>query len=500
MTNPRESYDWLLDDAVQTAYLASLGEVAAWDQRTHIPGAGHPHRAEQLARLTVLLHERSTAPEIGEHLAIVEGTELVSEPTATEAVNARQWRREYDRATRIPSELAVELSRATSAAESAWERARPEGNWASFAPHLARVFELLREKADALGYEDEPYDALVEDYEPGQTAASLAPIFDELRTELVALLDRLREVRERASREPLERGFGVDLQERFCRQISAALGYDYDAGRLDVSAHPFTIGIGPGDVRITTRFNERDLGMALFGTIHEAGHGMYEQGLPAEHYGTPRGDPASLGVHESQSRLWENLVGRSAGFWRWALPQARRILGDLDDVTPERMYRAVNTVRPSLIRVEADEVTYNLHILLRFELEIALLRGDLSTDDLPTAWDEKMEQTLGVRPTDTMDGVLQDVHWSAGLVGYFPTYTLGNLYAAQLFEAARDDLGDLEAAFEQGEFVPLLRWLRDRVHALGSTHLPADLIERVTGRPPTAQPFIDYCKEKYEAL
>jgi carboxypeptidase Taq len=495
-----KSYRWLKDHSIQTSYLGSTGELIAWDQRTYIPAKGHAHRAEQLAALAVLLHERATDHRIGDRLSEVENSELTQDPSSIEATNIREWRRLYDRATKIPADLAAELARATAKGESAWEQARPNNDWSDFKPHLNNILSLLRDKAAALGYQEEPYDALVEDYEPGETAASLEVVFKQLRDALVPLIDGIRGCSHQPDTSVLSQDYPVAGQERFVRRLASDIGYDFDAGRLDVSAHPFTIGIGPGDIRITTRYAEDYLNSAVFGTIHEAGHAMYEQGLPEEHWGTPAGQATSLGIHESQSRLWENFVARSTGFWRYALPLARAEFNNLDDTDLADFVRAINKVEPSLIRVEADEVTYNLHIMLRFELELALLRGTLSVDDLPEAWNDKMSRYLGLTPTELKDGAMQDVHWSAGLVGYFPTYTLGNIYAAQIFAAAKKEIGDVDAMIGRGEFDPLLSWLRSNVHCAGSIYGARDLVKKVTGSPPDPQSLIDYCEDKFKDL
>jgi carboxypeptidase Taq len=499
---PRDAYSWLFDHHVETSHLESAGSLLAWDQRTYLPPNGHPHRAKQLALMARLVHLRAIDPRIGERLVDVADTDLVVDKTSPEAVNAREWRRAYDRAIRIPTRLAEDLARATSEAETCWETARQQNDWAAFKPKLVRVLDLLREKAEAIGYKEEAYDALLEDYEPGQTTRALQTLFGQLKNDLVPLLERINASSVQPDTDILYRSFPVPAQKQFARSMAKTLGYDLRSGRIDTTAHPFTIDIGPRDIRITTRYFEDFFSPALFGTIHEAGHAMYEQGLQTEYWGTPLGKPISLGVHESQSRLWENMVGRSAGLWQYAFQSAVDTFDALagPDVTLNSFLLAINAVTPSPIRVEADEVTYNLHILLRFEIELMLLRGDLNVDDLPDAWNEKMSEYLGLTPPDLASGVMQDVHWSAGLVGYFPTYTLGNLYAAQLFAKADQELGGLDEQFARGEFKPLLEWLRKNVHRHGSTYLPADLITQATGAPPDPQHFIRYLNGKYGRL
>jgi carboxypeptidase Taq len=432
----------------------------------------------------------------------VEGTVLDAETSSPKAVNIREWRRGYDKLTKIPKRLVEELARATSTCETVWERARQKNDWKTYKPHLEKVLRLTIEKAEAIGYVDEPYDALLDDYEPGETTASLETTFKFLTEHLVDLVERIRGSDVHPNTKILRGQFPLEEQRKLSEFVAAQMGYDFNSGRLDTTAHPFTIDIGPGDVRITTRYHEDYFPAALYGTIHEAGHAMYEQGLPAAHWGTPMGKAVSLGVHESQSRFFENPVGRSNGMCRYLLSIAKNHFSSFNEVSLDEFVGAVNTVNPSLIRVEADEVTYNLHILLRFELELNLLRGNLKVDDLPEAWNEKMQSYLGVCPDsdDMARGVMQDVHWSAGLVGYFPTYTLGNLYAAQLYAKATEEIGNLEEEFAVGNFSSILLWLRSKVHEHGSTYLPPELIENATGEKPNPQYLIDYCNKKFGLL
>ncbi|GEM90689.1 carboxypeptidase M32 [Oceanithermus desulfurans] len=497
---PEQAYEALRAFQIDTAYYQSLGALAGWDQRTYIPRKGHAHRARQFAALARLLHARRTDPRIAEWLEAVEGSDLVADPESPEAANVREWRRDHERAVRVPDDLAVALAQAQSEGESAWESLREADDWAGFQPYLKRVLQLTREYAEAVGYETEPYDALLEDYEPGERAARLQAMFAELGRATRDLLERIRASAVRPPVEVLHRNYPVEVQRAVAYEVTGLLGYDLEGGRIDPTAHPFELSVGPGDVRITTRYYPDYLSAAFFGSVHEAGHAMYEQGLPAEHWGTPMGQAVSMGVHESQSRMWENLVGRSLGFWRFYYPKLQPRFAALADVCLEDFHRAVNAVKPSLIRVEADEVTYNLHILIRFELELALFRGELEVDDLPEAWNAKYRDYLGVVPPNFKDGVMQDVHWSGGMFGYFPSYTLGNVYAAQLFEAARRDLGELEEAFARGEFAPLLAWLRDRVHRHGRRFPPRQLVERATGTPPGTDALVRYLNDRFGAL
>ncbi len=497
---PKDAYVWLEAQSKETAYFGSFGKLAGWDQAAYIPKKGHPHRAMMQATLAKLLHQRSTNPRIAEMLATVEGSDLTKDPLSVEAVNVREWRRAYDLQVKIPERLAVELAQATSQGSSIWEEARPKNDWEGFKPILSRIFALTREAADAIGYKSERYDALLDQYEPGATAGQLEPVFKRLREATVDLLGRIDGSPRKPQSAILHQNFPRATQERFAKAVIEQVGFDMEAGRLDTVAHPFMEGIGPGDVRLTTRYYEDFFNPAFFGTVHEMGHGVYGQGVLPEHFGTPMGTEISLGIHESQSRTWENLVGRSLGFWRFFWPQAQASFESFAGVGLEDFHFAINQVKPSLIRVEADEVTYNLHIMIRFELELALLRGDLKLDDAPAAWDEKYREYLGVSAPEVKDGVMQDVHWSAGLIGYFPTYSLGNLYGAQFFRQAEKDLGNLEAQFAKGEFAPLLNWTREKIHHQGSRYWPRDLLKNVTGEDLNPEYLIGYLNAKYGGL
>lgn len=500
MPAPQELLDDLVSRLKSTAVLASCSALLGWDEQTYLPPGGAGHRAEQLGLLAGMAHQRATDPAIGELLSQLEAAKAFA-ADSPEAALLREARRDYDRKTKLPQRLVEEMSRTTTLSQQAWVGARRKKDFAEFRPWLEKVVALKREEADVLSAGGEKYDALLDDYEAGATSESVAASFATLRKELVSLLDAIRGSGRSPDASILTRSYPVEAQRAFGRAAAAAIGFDFDRGRLDEAAHPFCSGIGPGDCRLTTRYDEHHVPGAFFGTLHEAGHGLYEQGLPADRFGTPLGEACSLGVHESQSRMWENFVGRSRAFWGYFFPQARDAFpGALKDVDTETFYRAINDVRPSYIRVEADEVTYNLHIMLRFELERPLIAGDLAPADLPGAWDEAFARDFGMRPTNVAEGALQDIHWSAGLVGYFPTYALGNMYAAQLFEQARTDLGDLDAMFARGEFAPLKGWLVEKVHRHGRRYRPAELIERVTGRAPSPEPLVRHLRGKYGEL
>jgi carboxypeptidase Taq len=493
----KKSYRWLLEHFIETAGYDSIKRLLGWDQRTCLPPGGHAHRGSQLALLAGLLSRRMTDPAIGEMLAEVENSTLIHDPLAVESVNVREWRRLYDRACKIPEALAIELARAASEGEPAWQAARRNNDWKAFLPHLKRIVDLKRQEAAALAEGSELYDGLIHDFEPGEGTRNIQPLFEKLAKALVELLDRIAGSERPPDPDLLGGDFPLGAQEILIREVLERIGYDLDGGRIDRSAHPFTAIIGPGDVRITTRFDPSNFTMALFSAIHEAGHALYEQGLPAEHWGTPCGEPVSMGIHESQSLLWENMVGRSTAFWKHFSPLAGKCFPLLNGIPFGEFHSALNVVRPSLIRTEADEVTYNLHIILRFELELALIRAELRPEELVDAWNDKMRKYLGVVPPDYSTGVMQDVHWSEGAFGYFPSYALGTMYAAQFYAKAEKDLGHLEDSFARGEFGPFVKWLRENIHSHGSRYLPRDLVKVVTGEELTTNYFIEYLSRKY---
>jgi carboxypeptidase Taq len=495
------AYDELVQRSRELSLLTSCSALLGWDEQTHMPRGGAAHRGDQMALLAGIHHERATDERLGELLATLGGSDLVCDPDSPPAVNVRELRRNFDRATKLPRTLVEELARTTCLAQQEWVVARRDNRFEHFRPWLEAIVALKRREADCLGYQADAYDALLDEYEPGAKTRDIAALFESLRRELVPLVDALVGARRRPDRTVLHRQYPLDRQRIFGEAMAAALGFDFARGRLDTTAHPFCTGIGPGDCRITTRYDLRNFSEAFFGVLHEVGHGLYEQGLDPEHHGTPLGEAVSLGVHESQSRLWENAVGRSRAFWSYAFPLAQRIFHEtLHDVALDAFHFAVNHVEPSLNRVQADEVTYNLHILVRFELEQALLTGDLTPADVPSAWNEKYAAYLGTTPPNDAEGCLQDIHWSAGLFGYFPTYTLGNLYAAQLFDRARAELGELDGAFARGDFSGLLAWLRDRIHRQGHRYRSADLVARVTGAPPDHRPLMTALRRKFGAL
>ena len=499
------AYQALLQHLREQALAASCQELLGWDELTRMPDGASEYRGRQIAWLAGRHHALATDPRLGEWLDLVEHSSLVSDPASDAAVNVREARRQFDRLSRLPRKLVEEHARLVTAAQHHWKLAREQGNFQGFRPWLARMVLLKREEALCLGGGKVPYDALLAEYEPGFLTADIEQHFAQLGPELAALLPEVLEWQSQARRparpELLRQSFDPQIQRRFCSELATAVGFDYQRGGIDLAVHPFTSLLGPADIRIALRFDERDLREGVFGSLHELGHALYDQSLPPEHHGTPLGEAAWLSIHESQGRLWENAVGRSFGFWQCFLPRLAAMFPKaLGAATSADIWRAVNFVQPSLNRVRSDEVTYNLHILIRFELELALLSGDLSAAELPAAWNERYEQTLGIRPASDGDGCLQDGHWAAGMFGYFPTYTLGNLIAAQLFAQVENDLGSLGDRFAAGDFANLRDWLASRIYRHGKRFLTSDLVRQATGQPLDHRFLIDGLRRRHRKL
>lgn len=477
--------------------LQAAAAVLSWDQQTYMPPAGAEERSEQLATLSRLIHLKATAPEVGQLINDLLPYAETLPPDSDEARLIYKAKRIYDKQTKVPADLVAEFTQVTTLAQEAWVQARAESNFAHFRPHLEKIVELRRAYAECFAPYEHVYDPLLDDFEPGMKTAEVQAIFNALRPQQVDLVRRI------TARPQVEDGFlrlrySEKKQWDFGVEMITRFGYDWKAGRQDRSAHPFTIAFGLGDVRITTRIYPNNLVSGLFSTLHECGHALYHQGIGRNLRRTILADGASMAVHESQSRMWENLVGRSKPFWRFAYPRLQALFPrQLGNVSLEAFYKAINKVQPSFIRVEADEATYNLHIMLRLELEIALAEGSLAVQDLPEAWNSRMQDYLGIVPPNDRLGVLQDVHWSAGLIGYFPTYALGNLVSAQLWETIRRDIPDLEAQIARGEFANLLAWLREKIHQHGAKFEPQDLVRRITGSPITPEPYLRYLSAKY---
>jgi carboxypeptidase Taq len=498
--NAEAAYDELIRRAREESLLASCTELLGWDEDTYMPRGGVANRGSQMALLAGLQHEKISDPVLGELLAVLEGSSLVRDPQSPEAVNVRVLRRLHERVTRLPRQLVEERARLTTRAAQEWALARQNADFAHFRPWLEKVVNIKRAEAECLNAEC-PYDGLLDEHEPGARSRDIAGLFDSLRRELAPLVGAIACSGRKASPAILSREYPIDRQRFFGETAASAVGFDFNRGRLDTTTHPFFSTIGPGDCRITTRFSTHNFSDGFFCILHEAGHALYEQGLDPAHQGTPMGEAPSLGAHESQARLWENAVGRSRGFWEFFFPRARQVFHEtLSDVTLDDFHRAVNHVAPSCIRVQADEITYNLHILVRFELERALIAADLKPADLPGAWNEAYRHYLGITPPNDREGCLQDGHWATGLIGYFPTYTLGNVFAAQLFAKASAEIGDLDRQFARGEFSGLVGWLREKVYRQGHRFATGQLIEHATGAPPNHAPLVDSLRQKYGAL
>ena len=475
--------------------------VLGWDQQTYMPPGGAAARAEQLATLGKTAHAWFITDEIGELLEALSSDAAGWDYDSDEASLVRVVARDHEKARKVPSELVAEIARVSALAFEAWAKAREESDFPMFQPHLEKVVELNIRLAEALGYEDRIYDPLLDQYEPEMKTAQVTAIFDDLKTELLPLVRAISEQKDAVDDSVLYQTYNERQQWEFGVQVIKDFGFDFTHGRQDKSLHPFTTSFSIKDVRLTTRVDPNYLPTALFGTLHESGHGLYAQGVSLSLERTSLDDGASLGLHESQSRMWENLVGRSGEFWSHYFPRLQGFFPDqLADVEPETFYRAVNRVEPSFIRVEADEVTYNLHIMLRFELENEMLEGKVKIADLPEAWNAKMEGYLGIIPPDDAKGVLQDVHWSGASLGYFPTYSLGNLISVQLFDKAKADIPSLVDQIAAGKFDELLDWLRVNVHQHGRKYTPAELVKRVTGQELTASNYIAYIKTKFSGI
>jgi len=490
----------LKDILAEVSDLSHAALLLEWDQETYMPPGGVQSRSEQLSTLLRLSHVRFTSGEVGGLLDSLEG-KVDGDFDSDDASLVRVTRRDYEEARKLSPDLIAEVARAGSTARPVWEKARHDENYTLFAPYLEKNVELNRRIADALGYKERPYDALLNRTEPGMKTSELEAIFAELKEAIVPLVADIGRHADAVDDRVLRREFDTDLQVSYALEVVKRLGYDLERGRQDISTHPFSSGFGPDDVRITTRVSREFFNECLFGSIHESGHAMYEQGMGRDIARTPLYGGASPGVHESQSRLWENLVGRGRAFWRYFYPSLQAVFHEsLHNVDEETFYRAVNRSYPSLIRVEADEVTYNMHVLLRFELENEMLEGKLKVKDLPEAWNARVKSYLGVDVPNDRQGALQDIHWSFVSFGIFPGYTIGNLIGAQLMEKVRADIPDLDSQIERGEFGALLGWLRKNVHRHGRKFTPNELMERATGKPLTAMPWIAYVRKKFGAL
>ncbi len=503
-----KTVDDLTTRLLEIQRINSAASLLSWDQETYMPAGGGEARAEQISTLQGIAHQKLVSPEIERLLATwvdPETGEIRDSPgeawdEPSRSLLREVWR-DYSRAKKLPSDFVIKLSRECSLAQQVWAEAKENQSFSQFLPNLRTVLSLKREEAEYLGYRDSPYNALLDEYEPGSTIKELRPLFAQIKGRLVPLLKKIQQSPIQIDDSMLFHTFDQTRQLEFGRMVLIAMGYDFERGRLDLSAHPFTTSFHPTDVRVTTRVHEHDLQSCLFSCIHEGGHGLYDQGLDPRYFGTPLGDSVSLGIHESQSRMWENCVGRSRPFWQFFYPMLQQTFHhQLRSLDGEQFYAAINRVRPSLIRVEADELTYNLHIMLRFEIEQDLIEGRTRPEDLPGIWNLKMEEYLGIVPSNDAEGVLQDVHWSFGAFGYFPTYTLGNLYSVQFYEQAKLEIPHLEDEIAAGQLMVLQRWLGQKIHRWGRMFTPDHLSRRVTGKSLDPEPFLTYVEKKYGEL
>ncbi len=471
-----------------------------WDQQVNMPEGGSEERGYQLATLSAIAHNKFTAPEVGRLIEDLQTEVSGLDPDSDDARLVKVTARSYNKQVRVPSELVAEFARATTAAHQAWMKARVENDFPSFQPILQKVLELRRRYAECFAPFTHVYDPLLDDFEPGMSTADVKQIFAVLRPRQVALIQSIAN-RRQVDDSFLTGDYDKAKQWDYTLGVLRKIGFDFERGRQDISAHPFTTSFGIGDVRVTTRIDPHEFGSCLFSSIHECGHALYEQGFARSMMRTPLANGASLAVHESQSRMWENLVGRSRDFWVYFYPGLQAAFpAQLGNVSLEAFYRAINKVSPTLIRTESDEATYNLHIMLRLELEIELMEGTVDVRSLPEAWNERMRQYLGITPPSDSLGVLQDVHWSGGLVGYFPTYALGNLVSVQLWEKMEKDIPDLPAQVRRGEFAGLLGWLRENVHRHGAKYEPQELVQRITGSKIDPEPYLRYLERKFNEI
>jgi len=487
------------DYVLQTRQIADLYHsiaVLSWDKEVYLPVKGAAGRSRQIATLSGMAHEMSTSESYGDLLRKLNTDTTLGD---LERRNIALSLRNYNIATRFSRDFVEKKSAIVNASYHAWLKGRKLKDFKVFQPHLRKVVDLAREEAEIIGYEDHPYDALLDIYEKDLTVKRLEEVFGALKPELHDMLHQIRNAKQ-VSAACLAGTYSTTVQMGYGEKILQAMGYDFGAGRQDLAPHPFSISFGPGDQRVTTRVDERDLSYMLWSTIHEGGHALYEQGLPAELYGLPCGSAVSLGIHESQSRLWENHVGRSLDFWTHHYPAMQATYQHLQEVSLQDYYRAINRVSPGKIRTEADELHYHYHVLIRYEIERDLIAGDLSTDELHERWRDSYSDALGITIDHDTEGILQDIHWSQGSIGYFPTYTLGSLYAAQFFDQACEDLDDLPAQMRGGDTDALLGWLREKIHVHGQRYDAEDLCQRITGKTLDASHFIRYARHKWSDI
>jgi carboxypeptidase Taq len=479
----------------------SIQYLLEWDQETYMPSQAADFRATQCALIAGHGHKLRTSPKFSQLLKQLINLESgqISDPSLSDPQKAalREWRRDFMKAVKLPISFVKTMALTSSQACHAWSLAKKESNFKAFAPFLEKIVKLNQKKAKLLGYTDHPYDALLDLYEPDMTSHRLTQLFDRLK---IALSSLVKKTTGPIDNRFLKQEFSPEVQMQFGKKLLRSMGFNPESSRLDISSHPFCCPISPYDTRMTTRIHSEDLMSNIFSVIHEGGHGLYHQGLPIESFGSPLAESVSLGIDESQSRFWETRIGRSLPFWKYFYPELQQAFPQLKAVTLEQFYPAINIVQPSFIRVEADEVTYGLHVIIRFEIEKALIEGSLRVKDLPKVWNEKMHDYLGITPANDAQGCLQDIHWSLGMMGYFPTYVLGNLYASQFFTQFEKAHPDWQARVAKGDLAFINQWLHTHIHQWGRHYTPDELAERITGRPLDETAFVNYLTEKYQAI
>ncbi len=498
---PKTTFEKLKEKVLEIEHISSAIGLLDWDTNVYMPPKSSAFRGQTLATLSALVHEKFLDKNFEKLLMVLKKDFDDNKLPEDQRVFVREIYRTFKKEKKLPSEFVKELSQAVSEGHHLWVEARKTNDFNLFAPQLSKIVDLKRQQARYIGYAASPYDVLLDDFEPGLTSEQASAIFYELKKFLVPFIQKIVGKNKNFDQSLLSGKFDPTKQKELMHIVAAKLGYDLEAGRIDETAHPFMSGMNPYDTRVTTHYLEDNFYFAFGSTVHEVGHALYEQGLLPEHFGTPLGTSVSLGIHESQSRLWENLVGKRLAFWKYFFPVVQEYFpekynkGNVDD-----FYQALNQVQPSLIRIKSDEVTYNMHIIIRFEIEKELIEGSIDVRDLPIIWNSKHKEYLNIDVPNDAQGVLQDVHWSSGLFGYFPTYTLGNLYSAQFFQQAKKEIVNLDELFEKGQFLPLREWLRKAIHQHGKLYTAAELCQKVTGEALNSKYYTQYLEEKFGQL
>lgn len=499
----KNTYQELWDQSLRVENLSGITGLLDWDQEIYMPEGGADHRGEQLKTLAGIIHEEKTGPAFSTPLSklidLKTGKLLATTLSQEQICAVKEWYHDYKIETALPKSFVEDFAKLSSESVTVWRTARKNNDFKLFLPYLKKVVEANKQKADFLGYAKHPYDALIDLYDPGMTTATATSIFDPLKKEIIALLKKITK-QPQIDDSALYCAISEEKQLEFSKKLLKEIGYDFKYGRLDLSTHPFSSGSHPTDSRITTRLHASDIFSCISTVMHEAGHSLYTMGLSEKHYGSPLGQAISMGIHESQSRFWETRIGLSLPFVRYILPELQKDLNCFKSLNPETCYRAINKVEPSFIRVEADEVTYPLHIILRYEIEISLIEGSLDVKDVPEVWNQKMKDFFGITPPDDTRGVLQDIHWAMGAFGYFPTYSLGNLYAAELFTLFAKEHPDWETQVAKGSFSFIRKFLHDKVYQYGRQYRGPALIEKLTGHAFSSEPYVKYLNDKYSEI